>query len=149
MLLSAKRDPIYTTQYVMEGKMELDDLNSGKRFDGIYTDALGFIRKKRNNIGFLLWIAVGIAYIGLNSLVDDYYILALAFWPISAYLLLLAIQMASSHDIDTWKGTPYVKLWIFIGNLFGGLLGLIVYGILKWREKNYLKKRLGTSFPVR
>ena len=123
-------------------KMESDDINSGERFSGIYTDVLGFIRKKRNNMGFFLWIAVGISALLLNYMPSDYYILAFLFWPVSAYLLLMAIKMASSHDIDTWRGTPHVKIWIFLANLISGLLGLLVYELLKRREKNYLKKRL-------
>ena len=123
-------------------KMESDDINSGERFSGTYTDALGFIRKKRNNMGFFLWIAVGISALLLNYMPSDYYILAFLFWPVSAYLLLMAIKMASSHDIDTWRGTPNVKIWIFLANLISGLLGLLVYELLKRREKNYLKKRL-------
>ena len=127
--------------------MESDDISSGERFSGTYTDALGFIRKKRNNMGFFLWIAVVIAgvllrYMPSDYYISDYYILAFLFWPVSAYLLLMAIQMASSHDIDTWRGTPHVKLWIFLANLIAGLIGLIVYELLKRREKNYLKKRL-------
>lgn len=122
--------------------MESDDLNSGERFSGTYTDALGFIRKKRNNMGFFLWIAVSTVYVLSNYMPSDYYILAFLFWPVSAYLLLMAIQMASSHDIDTWRGTPHVKLWIFLANSIAGLLGLLVYELLKRREKNYLKKRL-------
>ena len=122
--------------------MESDDINSGERFSGIYTDALGFIRKKRNNMGFFLWIAVGIASLLLRYMPSDYNILAFLFWPVSAYLLLMAIKMASSHDIDTWRGTPHVKIWIFLANLISGLLGLLVYELLKRREKNYLKKRL-------
>ena len=122
--------------------MESDDINSGERFSGTYTDALGFIRKKRNNMGFFLWIAVGIASLLLRYMPSDYNILAFLFWPVSAYLLLMAIKMASSHDIDTWRGTPHVKIWIFLANLISGLLGLLVYELLKRREKNYLKKRL-------
>lgn len=91
-------------------------------------------------MGIALWITVVIASILLMNAPSDYYILEILFWPVSAYLMLKAIQMASSHDIDTWKGSPHVKLWIFLANLIAGLLGLIVYELLKRREKNYLKK---------
>ncbi|HPW72602.1 MAG: hypothetical protein IPI63_10680 [Methanothrix sp.] len=113
-----------------------------ERFSGTYTDGLGFIRKKRNNMGIVLWIAVGIGNLLLGFSPSKYYILEVLSWPVSAYLLLIAIQMASSHDINTWRGTPWIKLWIFLGNLISGLIGLIIYALLKWREKNYLKKML-------
>lgn len=117
-------------------------MNPEERFSGTYTDGLGFIRKKRNNMGIVLWIAVFIGNLLFRFSPSDYYILAVLSWPVSAYLLLVAIQMASSHDINTWRGTPWIKLWIFLGNLIGGLIGLIIYELLKWREKNYLKKML-------
>ncbi len=120
--------------------MESGNIDPVEGFAGM--DELGFVRKERNNMGIVLWVAVGIAAILLNRLPGDYSILAIPFWPVSAYLLLVAIQMASSHDINTWKGTPRVKFWIFLANLIGGLPGLIVYDLLKRREKKYLKKRL-------
>lgn len=98
------------------------------------------MRKSRNNLGILLWIGVGVANVGLRFLPSDFDILALVSWPISAYLLLVGIQMGSSHDINTWKGTPYAKLWIFLANMIAGLLGLIVYDLLKRHERSYLKK---------
>ncbi|MFZ2376791.1 MAG: hypothetical protein WAV83_06200 [Methanothrix sp.] len=113
-----------------------------ERFSGTYTDGLGFIRKKRNDIGIVLWITVFIGIMLLRFSLREYYILTFLSWLVSAYLLLIAIQMASSHDINTWRGTPWIKLWIFLGNLIGGLIGLIIYELLKWREKNYLKKML-------
>lgn len=98
------------------------------------------MRKNSNGLGVLLWLGVAVANIGMRFLPSDLDILVLVSWPISAYLLLVAIQMGSSHDIETWKGTPHVKLWIFLGNMIAGLLGLIVYDLLKRREKSYLKK---------
>ncbi len=98
------------------------------------------MRKSSSGLGFLLWMGVVAANIIMRFLPSDFYILILVSWPISAYLLLVAIQMGSSHDINTWKGTPYVKLWIFLGNMIAGLLGLIVYDLLKRHERSYLKK---------
>lgn len=103
------------------------------------------MRKNSNGLGFLLWLGVAAANIAMRYASSDFDILVLISWPISAYLLLVAIQMGSSHDIETWKGTPYVKLWIFLGNMIAGLLGLIVYDLLKRREKSYLKKANGPA----
>lgn len=125
--------------------------NTGKKVSEIsYVDAYGFIRKSRNNLGFLLWIGVAAVNMGIRYMPDDLSILALLSWPILAYLMLAGIQMGSSHDIETWKGTPHVKAWIFLGNLFAGLLGLIIYEYLKKRERSYLKKTHGlieSTFP--
>ena len=122
--------------------MESDASNSSVKPGGKYIDAEGFVRKERGNMAIMLWIGVVIANFGLRFIPSDLYILILLVWPISAYLLLTAIQMGSSYDIDTWKGTPYVKLWIFLSSMIAGLLGLIVYEILKWREKGYLKRTM-------
>ncbi len=98
------------------------------------------MRKSSSGLGFLLWMGVVAVNLVMRLLPSDFDILILVSWPISAYLLLVAIQMGSSHDINTWKGTPYVKLWIFLGNMIAGLLGLIVYDLLKRHERGYLKK---------
>jgi len=111
---------------------------------GKYVDSYGFIRKRRNNLGVLLWIGVAVLNMGIRFIPDDFGILALFLWPISAYIMLVGIQMESSHDIEAWKGTSHVKAWIFLGNLFAGLLGLITYEILKKRERSYLKKHMGS-----
>jgi hypothetical protein len=121
-------------------QMESGASGSPENPGGRYVDAEGFVRKERNNMAVMLWIGVVIANLGLRFMPSYLDILALLLWPISAYLLLVAIQIGSSHDIDTWKGTPYVKLWIFLSSLVAGLLGLIAYEILKRRERSYLKK---------
>lgn len=125
--------------------MEPDAPNAEKKASENYVDSYGFVRKKSDGMGFALWVGVVIANFGIRSLPGDLSIIALLAWPISAYLLLTAIQMGSTHDINTWKGTPYVKLWIFLGSMIAGLLGLIVYSILKWREKAYLKETLHSA----
>jgi len=122
--------------------VEPDISNAGEKADERYVDAEGFVRKNRNNMGVLIWIGVAVANVGIRFLPSDFALLALLTWPISAYLLLIGIQMGSSHDINTWKGTPYVKLWIFLSNMIAGLLGLIVYDLLKRRERGYLKKHI-------
>jgi hypothetical protein len=119
---------------------EAGSSNAGERVSERYVDAEGFVRKGRNNLGILLWLGVAAANVAMRHAPSDFDILVLVSWPISAYLLLVAIQMGSSHDIETWKGTSHVKLWIFLGNIIAGLLGLIVYDLLKRREKSYLKK---------
>lgn len=123
--------------------MVTDTINSEEENSGRYIDSEGFIRKERNNWGVLLWIGVGVISVIMRSSPDSPVLglLSLVLWPIMAYILLLGIQMGSSHDINTWKGTPYVKLWIFLANMVAGLLGLIVYDLLKRRERSYLKKR--------
>jgi hypothetical protein len=120
--------------------MEPDASNAEKKASENYVDADGFVRKKSKGLGFALWFGVGIASFGIRSLPDDLNIIALLTLPILAYLLLTAIQMGSTHDISTWKGTPYVKFWIFLGSMVAGLLGLIVYFILKRREQAYLRR---------
>lgn len=119
--------------------MEKAAPTAGEKAAERYVDEDGFVRKERNNLGIVIWIAVVLANIGMQFLPEDFAILALLSWPLSAYLLLIGIQMGSSHDINTWKGTSHVKLWIFIANMIAGLLGLIVYDLLKRREKGYLK----------
>lgn len=121
--------------------MEPDALNSGEKTSKQYIDAEGFVRKERNNLGIVLWFGVGIVLVAMRYMPDDLALLSLISWPILAYVLLLGIQMGSSHDINTWKGTPHVKLWIFLANMVAGLLGLIIYDLLKKRERSYLKKR--------
>lgn len=124
--------------------MEAEISNAEKKSSERYLDSYGFVRKRRNNLGVLLWIGVAVANIGIRSIPDDLGILALLSWPISAYLMLVGIQMESSHDIETWKGTSHIKAWIFLGNLFAGLLGLIAYELLKKRERTYLKRIHGS-----
>jgi tetratricopeptide (TPR) repeat protein len=123
--------------------METEISNTENKVSERYVDSYGFVRKRRNNLGILLWIGVEVANEGMRSIPNNLGILALLSWPISAYLMLIAIQMESSHDIETWKGTSNVKVWVFLGNLFAGLLGLIIYEFLKKREKSYLKKTPG------
>jgi hypothetical protein len=125
--------------------MEAETSNIEERASERYVDTEGFVRKSRSNLGILLWLGVAAANITMRYASSDFDILVLISWPISAYLLLVAIQMGSSHDIETWKGTQHVKLWIFLGNMIAGLLGLIVYDLLKRREKNYLKKANGPA----
>jgi hypothetical protein len=121
--------------------VESDTSNSGEKPNGNYVDVEGFVRKRSDGLGYWLWIGVGVANLAMRYLPSEFAILELLTVPISAYLLLTAIQMVSTHDINTWKGTPYVKLWIFLG-CFVGLLGLIVYYLLKWHERAYLKRTM-------
>jgi len=121
--------------------MEPDALNSGEKTSKRYIDAEGFVRKERNNLGIVLWFGVSIVLVAMRYMPEDLALLSLISWPILAYILLLGIKMGSSHDINTWKGTPHVKLWIFLANMVAGLLGLIVYDLLKKHERSYLKKR--------
>jgi hypothetical protein len=125
--------------------MEAETSNIEERASERYVDTEGFVRKSRSNLGILLWLGVAAANITMRYASSDFDVLVLMSWPISAYLLLVAIQMGSSHDIETWRGTPHVKLWIFLGNMIAGLLGLIVYDLLKRREKSYLKKANGPA----
>lgn len=120
--------------------MEATTSNIKENASDRYIDAEGFVRKSGSGLGALLWLGVVAVNMGMRFVPSDFDILVLISWPISAYILLVAIQMASSHDIETWKGTPYVKLWIFLANMIAGLLGLIVYDLLKRRERGYLKK---------
>jgi hypothetical protein len=124
--------------------VESDTSNSGERPNWNYVDAEGFVRKRSDGLGYWLWIGVGVANVGMRYLPSEFVILELLTVPISAYLLLTAIQMVSTHDIKTWKGTPYVKLWIFLG-CFVGMLGLIVYYLLKWHERAYLKRTMHSA----
>jgi hypothetical protein len=121
--------------------VESDTSNSGEKPNGNYVDVEGFVRKRSDGLGYWLWIGVGVANLAMRYLPSEFAVLELLTVPISAYLLLTAIQMVSTHDINTWKGTPYVKLWIFLG-CFVGLLGLIVYYLLKWHERAYLKRTM-------
>jgi len=125
--------------------MEAYTSNSVKESAESYLDDDGFMRKKSNNMGLLLWLGVIVANLEIDRLPDDLALLALLSWPISAYLVLIAIQMVSTHDINTWRGTPHVKLWIFLGSMIAGLLGVIAYFLLKRREKGYLKKAMSSA----
>jgi hypothetical protein len=107
---------------------------------GRYIDEEGFVRKTRNGIGILLWVIAGI--IGRISwqLPSEFDVVALCLWPVIAYLPYLGIKMYSSHDIETWKHSPHVKLWIYVGCLLAGLVGIIVYYYFKGKERKYLAK---------
>jgi hypothetical protein len=105
-----------------------------------YVDEKGFIRKSRNNNGLVLWFAASIFSRILWNLPGEreYDILALLLWPVLAYVAFLGIKNYSSHDIDTWKHSKHVKLWIYIGCLLAGLVGIIIYYYSKGKEQKYL-----------
>lgn len=97
-------------------------------------DNKGLTRKKREYIGFIAaWFAAGIVY----SIPTESFILLIVVAPVQAFCIYEAIKAISSHDITTWKHSRHVKLYIFIGCLFGGIGGVIVYYYLKHKEGKY------------
>lgn len=104
---------------------------------GIYIDEEGFIRKPRDEVsGIFSWIVGGIIFARANHLpseYDSYYIILLLFGAIPLYY---AINKFSSHDFETWKHSTHVKLWMFVGCMFG-IGGIIVYYYLKRKERKY------------
>jgi hypothetical protein len=90
-------------------------------------------------LGLILWFLAGfIGNLSLRfSILGGYY--DIIFWPILAYFAYMGIKMYSSHDIDTWKSSKHANLWIYLGCLVAGIVGIIVYYYLKRKEKNYLK----------
>lgn len=103
-------------------------------------DEEGFVRKPRNGVGILLWI-IGVILSRVSwNLPPELGILALFLWPVIAYFAYLGIKMYSSHDIETWKHTKHINLWIYVGCLLTGLVGIIIYYYLKGKERKYLAK---------
>lgn len=103
---------------------------------GSEIDNKGLTRKKREYIGFIAALfAAGIIY--RISLPTESFILAMVLAPVQAFCIYEAIKAISSHDITTWKHSRHVKLYIFIGCLFGGIGGVIVYYYLKYKEEKY------------
>ena len=99
-------------------------------------DNKGLTRKKREYIGFIAALfAAGIIY--RISLPAESFILSMVLAPVQAFCIYEAIKAISSHDITTWKHSRHVKLYIFIGCLFGGIGGVIVYYYLKYKEEKY------------
>lgn len=126
----------YCGTEIIKGKKEPQKINLKEG----YVDEEGFIRKPRNINGLVLWVIGGIFSRILLSLPDEseYNILALLLWPVLAYAAFLGIKNYSSHDIDTWKHSKHVKLWIYVGCLIAGLVGIIIYYYSKGKEQKYL-----------
>lgn len=94
------------------------------------------IRKERNLLGIFL-IPIG----GFIGICFDYFqsdFISIGIVPfIYAFCIYNAIKSISSHNIDTWKHSKNVKLWLGIGCYFGGIIGVIMYYYLKRKEKIY------------
>lgn len=105
-----------------------------------YVDDEGFIRKQRKIMGLVLWVIGGIFSRVLWNLPDEseYSVLTLLLWPVLGYAAFLGIKYYSSHDIETWKHSEHVKLWIYLGCLVAGLVGIIIYYYSKGKEQKYL-----------
>lgn len=108
--------------------------------NGRYIDEEGFIRKPRNGFGILIWFIAGAILIVEKNLPSEYDFLAIIVWPIFSYLVYLSIKMYSSHDIETWKHSNHIKLWIYVGGLIAGIVAVIAYYYLKGKERKYLAK---------
>ena len=94
-------------------------------------DNKGLTRKKREYIGFIAaLLAGGIVY----RIPTESSILSVVLVIVLAFCAYEAIKAISSHDITIWKHSRHVKLYIFIGCLFGGIGGVIVYYYLKHKE---------------
>jgi Ca2+/Na+ antiporter len=84
-----------------------------KQLDGKvrYVDEEGFVRKPRNDFGFL-FLVIGIFFIYmLDNFQSELDILILF---LLAYFNYLAIKYYSSHDIGTWKYSKHVS----VANIF-------------------------------
>ncbi len=108
---------------------------SGK---GRYIDEDGFTRKTRDGFGILIWFAAGVIGRITWSLPSEYDLLALLLGLVGSSLAYFAIKMYSSHDIETWRHSTHIKLWIFAGCLVFGFVGIIAYYYLKGKERKYL-----------
>lgn len=116
--------------------------------NGRYIDEEGFLRKPRDKgSGISAWIVASIIFAIANRLPSEYDLFAIILILIGAYSVYFAIKIYSSHDIETWKHSTHIKLWIFVGSLFG-LGGIIVYYYLKGKELKYLTKMNNQSFNV-
>jgi len=107
---------------------------------GKYIDEEGFIRKPRDGSGIFIWFAAGVIGKVVWALPSEYDLFALILGLFGSYFAYLGIKMYSSHDIETWKHSNHIKLWIYVGCLFVGLVGIIVYYYLKGKERKYLAK---------
>lgn len=103
-------------------------------------DEEGFVRKLRDSVGILLWFIGGPISRISWELSSEFDVLVLCLWPVLAFLPYFGIKMYSSHDIETWKHSEHIKLWIYVGCLISGLVGIIVYYYLKGKERKYLAK---------
>lgn len=119
---------------------ENEEINNADKTGKYNIDGEGFARKSRNGLGILYWIIGGAIGMVINKSPGEYDAFVLFLWPIAAYFLYLAIKNYSSHDIETWKYSSHTKLWIFVGSLFAGLVGIIVYYFLKGKEREYITK---------
>jgi uncharacterized membrane protein len=117
-----------------------EEINKFNKTGKYSIDEEGFVRKSRNDMGILYWAIGGVISIVLNKSQSEYDAFMLILWPIAAYFLYLAIKNYSSHDIETWKYSSHTKLWIYVGSLFAGLVGIIVYYYLKGKEREYIAK---------
>jgi len=95
------------------------------------------VRKKRNPLGIFSLIAAGFINIMIEYFSSNLIIIFVLLF-VHAYCIYDAIKAFSSHDIETWKHSPRVKVWIYIGCYFGGIPGVLVYYYLKRKEKKYL-----------
>jgi hypothetical protein len=105
---------------------------------GRYIDEEGFTRKTRDSFGILIWFIAGAILVVVRYLSSEYDFLTIIAWPIFSYLIYLSIKMYSSHDIETWKHSNHIKLWIYVGGLIAGLVAVIAYYYLKGKERKYL-----------
>ncbi len=124
------------------GKAFSEQKEEAKKVDGNgrYVDEEGFVRKSRNDVGILIWCIAGVIGRISGGFSSEFDVLVLCLWPVLAYLPYLGIKMYSSHDIETWKHSEHIKLWIYVGCLMAGLVGIIVYYYLKGKERKYLAK---------
>lgn len=98
------------------------------------TDNKGLTRKKREYIGFIAALLAGVI---IYSIPTESFVLSIVLILVQVFCVYEAIKAISSHDITTWKHSRHVKLCIFIGCLFGGIGGAIVYYYLKHKEEKY------------
>lgn len=105
---------------------------------GRYIDGEGFMRKPREGLGILLWLFAGAIGRVIWALPSEYDLLGIILGLFGSYLVYLSIKMYSSHDIETWKHSNHIKLWIYVGSLLAGLVGIIAYYYLKGKERKYL-----------
>jgi uncharacterized membrane protein len=106
--------------------------------NGRYIDEEGFTRKTRDGVGILIWVTAGVIGRITWSLPSEYDLLGLILGLVCSTLVYFAIKMYSSHDIETWKHDTHIKLWIFVGCLVFGFVGIIAYYYLKGKERKYL-----------
>ena len=131
----------------MNPEIQISDKKEEKEEN--YVDEEGFVRKPRRDLGLILWFVAGfIGNLSLRfSILSGYY--DIIFWPILAYFAYMGIKMYSSHNIDTWKNSKHANLWIYLGCLVAGIVGIIVYYYLKRKERIYLKLHKNIDFGAR